>query len=71
MELRRNLVVQGLRSLGFKTTKSQGTYFLTVDYSALNSNLDDLEFCKYLTKEVGVAAVPFSAFIRMGGLKTI
>ena len=69
MELRRNLVVQGLRSLGFKTTKSQGTYFLTVDYSALNSNLDDLEFCKYLTKEVGVAAVPFSAFYKDGGGK--
>ena len=52
MELRRNLVVQGLRSLGFETTKSQGTYFLTADYSALDSDLEDLEFCKYLTKEV-------------------
>lgn len=41
----------------------QGTYFQLVDYSAV-SNSSDLEFCDWLTAEVGVAAIPLSVFSR-------
>jgi len=38
-----------------------GGYFQLVDYSAI-SDLDDLEFCRWLTIEKGVAAIPLSPF---------
>jgi methionine aminotransferase len=36
-----------------------------VDYSAV-SDLPDAEFCRWLTREVGVAAIPLSAFCHDG-----
>ncbi|MFC7301153.1 pyridoxal phosphate-dependent aminotransferase [Cognatiluteimonas weifangensis] len=50
------------------TTKLQplpvpGGYFQLVDYSAV-SDLDDLAFCRWLTVEHGVAAIPLSPFYR-------
>ena len=39
----------------------EGTYFLLADYSAI-SDLDDVSFCRWLTTEVGVAAIPLSVF---------
>lgn len=41
-----------------------GGYFQLVDYSAV-SDLDDLAFCKWLTVEKGVAAIPLSPFYDM------
>jgi len=38
-----------------------GGYFQLVDYSAV-SDLDDLAFCRWLTIEKGVAAIPLSPF---------
>jgi len=38
-----------------------GGYFQLVDYSAV-SDLNDLEFCRWLTMEKGVAAIPLSPF---------
>ncbi|MBS0570551.1 MAG: pyridoxal phosphate-dependent aminotransferase [Proteobacteria bacterium] len=38
-----------------------GAYFQLVDYSALKST-DDLNFCEWLVREAGVAAIPVSAF---------
>ncbi len=38
-----------------------GGYFQLVDYSAV-SDLDDLEFCRWLTIEKGVTAIPLSPF---------
>ncbi len=42
-------------------TPSAGTYFQLVDYSAV-SDLPDVEFARWLTREVGVAAIPISVF---------
>ena len=39
----------------------EGTYFQTVDYSAV-SDLPEAEFAKWLTTEIGVAAIPLSVF---------
>ena len=42
-------------------TPSAGTYFQLADYSAV-SDLPDVEFARWLTREVGVAAIPVSVF---------
>jgi methionine aminotransferase len=38
-----------------------GGYFQLVDYSSV-SDLDDAAFCRWLTVEKGVAAIPLSPF---------
>jgi methionine aminotransferase len=45
----------------FKLMPVKGAYFQLVDYSALK-NADDLNFCEWLVREAGVAAIPVSAF---------
>jgi aspartate/methionine/tyrosine aminotransferase len=52
----------GLASLGFKLLPCAGTYFITTDVSHLELGNDDLELCKRMVVEAGVAAVPISAF---------
>ncbi|MEO8081229.1 MAG: pyridoxal phosphate-dependent aminotransferase [Caldimonas sp.] len=42
-----------------------GTFFQCVDYSAV-SDLPEAEFCRWLTVEAGVAAIPLSAFYADG-----
>ncbi|ATZ10781.1 pyridoxal phosphate-dependent aminotransferase [Erwinia amylovora] len=58
---RRDRFVQALAHSRFKLLPCEGTYFLLADYSAI-SDLDDVAFCQWLTKEVGVAAIPLSVF---------
>ncbi len=45
----------------FKLLPVRGAYFQLVDYSALKAT-DDLNFCEWLVREAGVAAIPVSAF---------
>jgi methionine aminotransferase len=45
----------------FKLQPVKGAYFQLVDYSALKAT-DDLNFCEWLVREAGVAAIPISAF---------
>ena len=58
---KRDLFRAGLAGTRFKLLPSQGTYFQIVDYSAI-SNLPEADFAKWLTTEIGVAAIPLSAF---------
>jgi aspartate/methionine/tyrosine aminotransferase len=58
---RRDLLRNGLESAGLPTLPVAGSYFLMADFSQLDFP-DDVAFCRYLTKEIGVAAVPPSAF---------
>jgi N-succinyldiaminopimelate aminotransferase len=58
----RDLLVDGLESLGFRTLPSGGSYFVLADYSALDPVRDDAAFCRHLTEVAGVAAIPLSAF---------
>lgn len=58
---KRDLFRQGLAASRLRLLPSQGTYFQCVDYSAV-SELTEEEFCRWLTAEVGVAAIPLSAF---------
>jgi methionine aminotransferase len=52
---------QLLASSKFKLQPVKGAYFQLVDYSALKAT-DDLNFCEWLVREAGVAAIPISAF---------
>ena len=51
----------GLATTPLKLLPCEGTYFQCVEYSAL-SDKTDLAFCEWLATEVGVAAIPMSAF---------
>lgn len=66
---KRDLFRQGLSSTKFRLLPGEGTYFQCVDISGLavpEKNLGEAEFCKWLTSEIGVAAIPLSAFYGNG-----
>jgi len=58
---KRDLFRDGLKNTRFELLPSEGTYFQCVKYGAI-SDLSEAEFCKWLTTEIGVAAIPVSAF---------
>jgi methionine transaminase len=58
---KRDLFRDGLATTRFRLFPSEGTYFQLVDYTAISS-LPEAEFAKWLTTEIGVAAIPLSAF---------
>ncbi len=62
---KRDLFLDGLARTRLKPLHTQGSYFQLVDYSAV-SPLPEAEFCQWLTREVGVAAIPLSAFYAGG-----
>jgi methionine aminotransferase len=62
---KRDLFRSGLAHTRLKPLHTQGSYFQLVDYSAVSS-LPEAEFCQWLTREVGVAAIPLSAFYADG-----
>ena len=64
-ERKRDLFREGLKRTRFKLLPGEGTYFQCVDISEV-STLGETEFCKWLTTEVGVAAIPLSAFYGNG-----
>ena len=62
---KRDLFAAGLARTRLRALQTQGSYFQCVDYSAV-SDLPEEAFCRWLTQEVGVAAIPLSAFYRGG-----
>jgi methionine transaminase len=60
-QAKRDLFRAGLANTRLRLLPSEGSYFQCVDYSAV-SDLGEEAFCRWLTTEVGVAAIPLSAF---------
>lgn len=58
---KRDFFLKAMSPTRFKPLPCSGTYFQLFDYSAI-SDEPDLAFCKRLTTEFGVAAIPVSAF---------
>lgn len=58
---KRDFFLEAMRGTRFRPLKCEGTYFQLFDYSAI-SDESDTDFCKRLTIEFGVAAIPISAF---------
>jgi methionine aminotransferase len=60
-QAKRDHFAEQLRTTRLKPLPVPGGYFQLVDYSAV-SELPDAEFCRWLTVEKGVAAIPLSPF---------
>lgn len=63
---KRAQLAAGLREAGFQLLPSQGTYFQLADYRAIQPDMSELEFARWLTREHGVASIPVSAFYADG-----
>ncbi len=62
---KRDLFREGLSTTRFRLLPGEGTYFQCVDISNLavpERDLPEGDFCQWLTREIGVAAIPLSAF---------
>jgi aminotransferase len=58
---RRETIGMALQAAGFTFTLPEGAYYILADFSRL-SDLDDVAFAKWMTREIGVATVPGSSF---------
>ncbi len=64
-QAKRDLFREGLGQTKFRLLPCEGTYFqcVAIDQLAVpERDLPEAEFCQWLTREVGVAAIPLSAF---------
>ncbi|KAE8683559.1 phosphate transporter 2 family protein [Hibiscus syriacus] len=59
--VKKEILVEGLKDVGFEVFPSRGTYFVLVDHTPFGLE-NDISFCEYLIKEVGVVAIPTSVF---------
>ncbi|MBU6260489.1 MAG: pyridoxal phosphate-dependent aminotransferase [Burkholderiales bacterium] len=62
---KRDLFAAGLAATRLRPLRTEGSYFQLVDYGAV-SELGEADFCQWLTREIGVAAIPVSAFYEGG-----
>ena len=62
LQARRDQLTRGLAEVGFDVLPTHGTYFITTDFSPLGFNGDDVAFCRHITEQAGVTAIPVSAF---------
>ncbi|MEI6085190.1 MAG: aminotransferase class I/II-fold pyridoxal phosphate-dependent enzyme [Verrucomicrobiota bacterium] len=60
---KRTRFLNHLDAAGLKYTKPNGAYYVMIDISDFNAK-DDVTFCEWLAKDIGVAAVPGSSFFR-------
>lgn len=60
-QLKRDFIVPVLQKSGFKCEMPEGAYYVMTDISGFGF-ADDIEFTKFLIREIGVAVVPGSSF---------
>ena len=66
---KRDYFLKGLDEAGLKHNLPQGTYFVLVDIQEFLdlpqfTGWTDLQFCEWMIREIGVAAVPGSSFFK-------
>lgn len=66
---KRDYFLQGLDEIGIKHNIPQATYFVMLDIQEFMekpqfAGWSDLEFCEWMIREIGVAAVPGSSFFK-------
>ena len=59
---KRDRLSAGLAGIGFGVLPAMGSYFVTADFAPLGFAGDDLAFCRHITEQAGVTAIPVSAF---------
>ena len=57
----RDFLCDALAGIGFRVVRPQGTYFVLADHRGVLRG-DDIEACRVLTRDIGVAAIPASVF---------
>jgi methionine aminotransferase len=62
---KRDMFRAGLARTRLRMLPSEGSFFQCVDYSEV-SDLRETAFCEWLTREIGVAAIPLSVFYAEG-----
>lgn len=62
LQAKRDLLSAGLAGLGFSVLPTQGSYFVSADFSPLGFKGDDVAFCRHITEHARVCAIPVSAF---------
>jgi methionine aminotransferase len=68
-QAKRDLFRDGLANTKFRLLPTTGSYFQVADISQLGvpeRNFSEADFCLWLTREIGVAAIPLSAFYGNG-----
>ncbi|MBL1218795.1 MAG: aminotransferase class I/II-fold pyridoxal phosphate-dependent enzyme [Planctomycetes bacterium] len=58
---KRDFLCEALEAIGFSVARPAGTYFILADHTPFGFD-DDVAFCRHLVEEIGVAAIPPSAF---------
>ncbi|WP_370173920.1 methionine aminotransferase [Leeuwenhoekiella palythoae] len=58
---KRDVFLDAIQGSRFRFTPSEGTYFQMLEYTGI-SDLNDVAFAEYLTKEKGLASIPVSVF---------
>ncbi len=61
LEAKRDRLAVGLNRLGLPTLRAEGSYFVSADFSA-HFDGDDVAFCRTITEQARVTAIPVSAF---------
>lgn len=64
-QAKRDYFIRGLKETRFKLLPAPASYFQCVNYTELNipqAKMSEADFCFWLTAEIGVAAIPVSAF---------
>ena len=62
--LRRDKIINILTKASFSVTPPQGAYYVLADYSAIQPNMDDVTFTRWLITTKKVAVVPGGSFYR-------
>ena len=58
----RDILLGYLDRAGLSYTRPEGAYFVMVDIAAYEGHANDVEFARWMTREIGVAPVPGSSF---------
>ena len=62
LQAKRDRLAEGLAGIGLGVLQTRGSYFITTDFSPLGFDGDDVGFCRHITEQAGVTAIPVSAF---------
>ena len=61
LQAKRDYLAGRLTDIGFDVMDCDSTYFMNADFRPLGFNGTDVDFCRHITIEAGVTAVPVSA----------
>jgi aspartate/methionine/tyrosine aminotransferase len=59
---KRDRLSEGLARIGFHVLPAMGSYFVTADFTPFGFAGDDVAFCRHITEQARVTAIPVSAF---------